>query len=263
MKKSFGQHFLTDKKYLQKILSSLSFKVDSTVLEIGAGSGILTIELAKQYNKVIAVEVERNVINKLKQAIKNNSLNNVEILEKSFLKLDLSLLCKNGFCVVGNIPYNISSKIITKLFGEFDKPACHLNNLNDVYLMLQYEVASRLIAKPSTKAYSPLSLYVQYFSEPEILFLVPSLAFIPKPKVNSAFVRLKPRKNLITLRDPLKLKSVIDISFQQRRKKVINPLSVLATKKTILRYFKENNIDENARAENLTFNDYIALSNLI
>jgi len=84
MKKSFGQHFLTDKKYLQKILSSLSFKVDSTVLEIGAGSGILTIELAKQYNKVIAVEVERNVINKLKQAIKNNSLNNVEILERVF-----------------------------------------------------------------------------------------------------------------------------------------------------------------------------------
>ena len=126
MKKSFGQNLLIDEQYLQKIIKAIDLESDDIVLEIGAGSGLLTLLLAKQVKKVFAVEPERDIVKKLKWNINHNKLTNIEIVENSFLKLDLCKLSNKPFKVIGNIPYNLTSKILLKLFGEMDTPADHL-----------------------------------------------------------------------------------------------------------------------------------------
>ena len=266
MKKSFGQHLLTDKNYLRKIIGPIDLKPQDTVLEIGSGTGLLTIELAKIAQKVYAVEIEKTILKKLKENIKINKLDNVEIIELDFLKLDLSSLTHNlsPLKIVGNIPYNITSKILLKLFGEIDNPASHLNLLKKAFLMLQYEVANRIVAKPNTKAYSPLTLLVQYFSKPEILFKVPATAFYPVPKVDSAFVVFNIKDKLPQARNQTLLKNIIRIAFQQRRKKLINSLSkLIEDKNLIIKTFDKLNLDHNLRAENLNFENYLALANSI
>ena len=244
MKKSFGQNLLIDEKYLHKIIEVTDLKPDDIVLEIGSGSGLLTVLLAKRVKKFFAVEPERNVLKSLKYNIHQNKLTNVEIVDKSFLKINLCELLNKPFKVVGNIPYNLTSKILLKLCGDWDSPASHLNNLSDVFLMLQLQVAERLVAKPGTKAYSPLTLLIQYFTEPEILFKVPSTAFSPTPKVESAFVHLKVKSKLQYLENPALLKKVIRSAFQQRRKKLVNALEKLfGDKKVVKEKFNELKLD--------------------
>lgn len=267
MKKSFGQNLLIDKNYLNKIIKVTNLSKNDTAIEIGAGSGLLTVELAKKVKKVYAIELEREILAKLKNNLKANNLDNVEIIEKSFLSLDLSTITSSSsspLTVIGNIPYNITSKILLKLFGEIDKPSPYLNNINKIYLMLQYEVAKRITAKPNTKDYSPLTLLVQFFSCPEILFEVPANTFYPKPKVNSAFVIFNIKKKLAEISNPFLLKKIIRTAFQQRRKKIINTLSVITDdKKQLSNILKISNINENLRPENLTLEDYIKITNLI
>ena len=261
MKKSFGQNLLIDKTFLEKIIQAVNLKSDDIVIEIGAGAGLLTCLLAKQVKKIFAVEPERDILKKLKYNIAQNKLTNVEIVENSFLKVDLCKLLNKPFKVVGNIPYNLTSKILLKLFGELDDPASHLESLTDVFLMLQLEVAERLTAKPDTKAYSPLTLLIQYYTEPEILFKVPFKAFLPVPKVESAFVHLKIKSKLHQIENPALLKKIIRTAFQQRRKKVINALEkIFPDKKFLERKFAELKLDFNLRAENLKFENYLLLS---
>lgn len=261
MKKSFGQNILTDKVILEKIINVVDLKPDDVVIEIGSGSGLLTVLLAKQVKKLFAVEPERYILKKLKECIIQNKLTNVEIIENSFLKIDLCKLTDKPFKVIGNIPYNLTSKILLKLFGEFDAPANHLKQLTEIYLMVQLEVAERLVAKPNTKAYSPITLLIQYFSEPEILFKVPSGAFLPPPKVESAFVRFQIKSKLQNIDDSLLLKKIIRTSFQQRRKKAINALEKFyPDKKYIEQKFIELNLEHNLRAENLSFQDFLRIA---
>ncbi len=262
MKKSFGQNLLIDESFLEKIINVVDLKSDD-VVEIGAGSGLLTCLLAKQAKKIFAVEPEHSILKKLNYNINQNKLKNVEILEKSFLKIDLSELSNKPFTIVGNIPYNLTSKILLKIFGELDKPSEHLRNIRDVYLMIQLEVAERLVAKPGTKAYSPFSILIQYYAEPEIMFKVPRTAFLPVPKVESAFIRLRVRPVLQNIENPALLKKVVDTAFQQRRKKIINALQKLfSDKNCIEQSFKKLNLDSNLRAENLSFNDFLSLAKI-
>ena len=263
MKKSFGQNLLINEKYLQKIIEVTDLKLDDIVLEIGSGSGLLTVLLAKRVKKVFAVEPERNILKSLKYNINQNKLTNIEIVENSFLKIDLCKISNKPFKVIGNIPYNLTSKILLKLFGELDAPASHLKYLEDIYLMLQLEVSERLTAKPNTKAYSPLTLLIQYFTEPEILFKVPSVAFSPAPRVESAFVHLKAKSKLQNIENPILLKNIIKTAFQQRRKKVINALEKIADKKFIEQKFDELGLNHNLRAENLTIKDYFNFTKLL
>lgn len=258
-KKSFGQNLLVDKIFLEKIISACNLKSDDTVIEIGSGSGLLTVPLAKQVKKVFAVEVERNILKKLKYNI--NQLTNIEIVESSFLKIDLARLSDVPFKIIGNIPYNLTSKILIKLFGELDAPASHLKYLKDIFLMVQLEVAKRLVAQPDTKAYSPLTILIQYFSNPAILFKVPQTAFMPAPKIESAFVHLKVKPNLQNINNPVLLKKVIKTAFQQRRKKIINSLKKLYSDKELTaQRLNELNLDHNLRAENLNFEDFLRIS---
>lgn len=259
MKKCFGQNLLSDKNYLEKIVDSIDLNPVDTILEIGSGSGLLTCLLASKVKKVLAVELERDILKKLK--ITTQSITNIEIINSDFLKLDLTEISNKPFKIIGNIPYNITSKILLKLFGEIDNPAKHLQFLEKVYLMVQLEVAERLVAKPNTKAYSPLTLLVQYFSSPEILFKVPKGAFFPVPKVDSAFVKFDMKKKLQPLKDPTLLKNIIRISFQQRRKKAINALNKLIEDKGLTeKVFNELHLSHNLRPENLSFEDFIKIS---
>ena len=261
MKKSFGQNLLVDNFFLEKIISAVNLKPDDIVVEIGSGSGLLTVLMAKQVKKVFAVEVERDILKKLEYNTNQNKLTNIEIIENSFLKIDLAGLSDTPFKVIGNIPYNLTSKILIKLFGEPGSPAGHLKYLKDIFLMVQLEVAERLAAQPDTKAYSPLTILVQYFSDPAILFKVPQTAFMPAPKVESAFVHLKVKPNLQNIDDPVLLKKVIKTAFQQRRKKIINSLEKLySSKELITQRLKELNLDHNLRAENLNFEDFLRIS---
>lgn len=261
MKKRFGQHLLTDITYLQKAFRSIELKPGCNILEIGAGSGLLTLLLSQKTKQVIAVEPERDILKNLKKNLSESNITNVEIVEEDFLKLDLEKIIDCKFIVVGNIPYYITSSILIKLFGEIDSPAKYLHNIESVSLMMQYEVAKRLIAKPSTKDYSPLTLLVQYFSNPEIVLKVPRQAFYPIPKVDSAFVRFKIKENLQKVKNPEILKSIIRIGFQQRRKKIINSLTKLyEDKKVVQEIFNKLNLDQNLRAENLSFHDFVAIS---
>lgn len=262
MKKQFGQHLLFDKNYLNKIIKNINLSQDDVVLEIGAGSGLLTCELAKVAKKVIAVEPEREILKKLKENLRINALSNVKVIESDFLKLNLKDLTKKQISVVGNIPYNITSLILIKLFGEIDKPAEHLKLLDKAYLMLQFEVAQRIVAKPGTKAYSPLTLLVQYFADPYILFKVPRTVFFPRPKVDSAFVVFNVKDKLQFVGAPGLLKNIIRTSFQQRRKKIINSLNKLYENKVLLmKVLNELNLDCDLRPEDLSMDQYLMLSN--
>ncbi len=261
MKKSFGQHLLVDKNHQKKIIDSMNLKPDETVLEIGSGTGIMTCLLSEKVKKVFAVEVERNVLKTLKENISANKVENVEIIESDFLKLDIEKLITQSFKIFGNIPYNITSKILLKIFGEIDFPASHLLSFKDVYLMMQLEVAQRLVAKPSTKEYSPLTLLIQYFSEPKILFKVPKGSFNPSPKVDSAFVSFIRKETLPRAKDMKLLKDIIRISFQQRRKNISNSLDKLFNDKQKIKLVLEKiGLKENLRAENLTLEDFIKLA---
>ena len=123
MKKSFGQHLLVDKHSLNQIIDSIDIKSTDIILEIGAGSGFLTCLLAEKARKVYAVEIERDIVKQLK--IKVSKFSNIEIIEKNFLKLNLANLVKKPFRIVGNIPYNITSKILLNIFGDYDSPGKH------------------------------------------------------------------------------------------------------------------------------------------
>lgn len=261
MKKSFGQHLLTDTSYLKKIISLIDLSDKDEVLEIGAGTGNLTYELSKKVKNVYAVELERTILKQLYSNLKSANVKNVEVIESNFLKIDLKSIFKEKFKIIGNIPYNITTPILLKILGDWGAPADHLDLLEDVYLMVQLEVAERFVAKPSTKAYSPISILIQYYCKPEILFKVPKVAFYPPPKVDSAFVRFKPNKNRETISNPEIVGKVIRTAFQQRRKKVINSLEKLFSEKSRLKeIFDKLKLDENLRAENLSIKDFISLA---
>lgn len=263
-RKSFGQHLLTDKNHLEKIISFLNLRSNDTVLEIGSGSGILTVPMASITKKVFAVEPERDILNELKENLKRNKLSNVEVVEKSFLKVDLNQMTDKPFKVIGNIPYNLTSKILIKLFGEIDEIPEHLKFIDEVFLLVQYEVAERIVAKPGTKAFSPLTLLVQYFTEPTILHKVPKQAFTPPPKVESAFVHFKMKEKLVPIKEAKLLKNLIRITFQQKRKKISNSMSNFFENKLALESTLNNlKIDKNLRPEDLSFEDYNKISEVI
>lgn len=262
MKKDFGQNLLVDNKYLNNILESLELSKKSVVFEIGSGSGILTNPLSRGVKKVYAIEVERDIIKSLQNNIGANNLSNVQVVENSILKIDFLEYEKDQFSIVGNIPYNITSKIILKIFGEIGSPSPHISHIEDIYLMVQYEVAERLCATKDTKAYSPISLLVGYYAEAELLFKVPASAFSPKPKVDSAFIRLKPKKNYLEVSNANLLKTIIRTVFQQRRKKIVNGISRLAgDKKLAEEILKTVSISKDLRPENLSLEDYIQITN--
>ncbi len=200
------QHFLTDKRILRRIAGYGMLNRSDTVLEIGAGYGNLTDELANKAGKVIAIEADAELAESLTR------FKNVEVITKDALRTEFPPFNK----VISNLPYSISSPLTFKLLGyKFDLGI----------LMYQYEFAKRMVALPNSKDYGRLSIAVQYYADAEILETVPRTAFSTAPEVRSAVVKLVPRPSLYKVEDGTFFMKFIGAAFSQRRKKLRNAIS--------------------------------------
>ena len=246
-KKALGQHFLNNKIVAEKIVESLSDY--QNILEIGPGTGILTQFLLKKKTDLRLVEIDNESVSFLISKLKINK--NI-IYNQDFLKLNLSELFENkNFSIIGNFPYNISSQILFKIIDNREL-------ISEMCGMFQYEVAERICEKEGTKKYGILSVLTQAFFDTKLLFEVPNKFFVPPPKVNSAVILLKRKKNLkINCNEKLFFK-IVKISFQQRRKTLRNSLKQLNLTDNL-----REHIIFDKRPEQLSVNQFIDLTNLI
>ena len=219
--KKFGQNFLIDTHVLDKIIQSANITKDDMVLEIGPGIGTMTQYLAQAAGKVIAVEIDKNLIPILEDTL--SGYDNVRVINEDVLKLDLKKLAdeeNNGkpVKVVANLPYYITTPIIMGLF-ENEGP------VESITVLVQNEVADRMQTGPGNKDYGALSLAVQYYADPYIVANVPPNCFMPRPKVGSAVIRLERHEHPpVEVRDEKLMFRVIRASFNQRRKTLANGL---------------------------------------
>lgn len=220
-KKSLGQHFLTDPNIIEKIAASVPAKKGDRVIEVGPGTGALTGVLLKHFAEVHAVELDQRAIGVLQEKYPALRLHHQNILDVDWEAFSIS---KEKTHVVGNLPYYITSPILFELLA-----ARHL--LAGAVLMMQKEVAERLVAAPGSKAYGILSVQTQLMSSPELLFPVSRHCFSPQPKVDSIMVRLTFNKPALACSDA-QLKTVVRTAFNQRRKKLSNALKPIVEKKS-------------------------------
>lgn len=262
-KKRFAQHWLKSEFVLNKIVEAAALKNSDRLLEIGPGTGNLTKRLLPHIDKLLAVEVDRNLCKKLVQNF--GKQDNFLLLEGDFLELNLAAILPNfpDFQtynkVVANIPYNITGPIIKKLLGTVSKP--NSNQLDSIVLLIQKEVGNRLVAKPSTKAFGALSVRVQYLANCEIITDVPAKAFYPPPKVDSVVVKLTPHLLENTAENPHFLETLIKLGFASRRKMLKNNLKSLIEPEKLTESLVNLNLNPQARAENLSLSEWILLSN--
>jgi 16S rRNA (adenine1518-N6/adenine1519-N6)-dimethyltransferase len=250
-KKFLGQNFLVDDNISKKIVRQLELKATDTVLEIGPGQGALTKNLAGFCKNYIAVEIDKNITESLKEKFGDKG----KILNEDFLKYDLTKI-KKPIKIIGNLPYNIASEILFKLFDNREK-------IQSAVLMVQKEFARRLVSSPNSKEYGIMSVQTQVFSKPKILFNVPPTVFFPKPKVESSVIKLDFSKNDYELLSRDSFKILVRTAFGKRRKTLKNSLKDLFEK--IGLDFDELDLFFNfsKRAENLCVADYVRLANLI
>jgi len=247
-KKKWGQNFLVDNNLLEKIINNVKIDSNENVLEIGPGQGALSEKLVGICNELHMVEIDRDLITILKE---HDKLSQAEIINQDILKVDLPTLDIKNPVVVGNIPYNITSPIVFWLIK-------HLASWNRAYLMVQKELAQRLTAKIGTKDYSRLTVMTSLYFDIKICFLISPNVFLPKPKVQSAFIEIIKKEN--SSHHNINLKSfdqVVRMAFNQRRKMLRNSLSSLNID------IKNCGIDFTERPEQLSVEDFIEISNNI
>jgi len=257
-KKSLGQHFLNDPRAIQRIVDSLDLGVTDTILEIGCGTGALTERLAERTRRYLGVELDARLFTVVDQAMASPRaiFFNQDILTLNWEKLQAEHLQSGGkFKVVGNLPYNISSPIISRL-------AQHASAIEMAVIMLQAEVADRLTALPGSKDYGVLTLLGQYYFACKFLFFVRPGAFTPQPKVVSKVVRLTPRPDrpLLPAQEGLFL-GFVKRCFSQRRKTLLNCLKGPQEVDTgkLKEFLKARGYTVDVRAERISLDDFIAL----
>ena len=249
-----GQSFLIDKNIRDKILDHVRISSRDTVVEIGPGFGELTAGLAASAKRVIAIEKDKLVAELLKTDIKK--LTNVFVLNEDFLKSDLVNLSFGEKAVIyGNLPYYITSPIIDKLLHS-------LGFISDIYLVVQKEVGERIAALPGSKAIGRLSYYVQYHTDPKLLFTIKKGSFFPAPKVDSVFLHMSVRqKKKVRVNNESLMFDLIKKAFTQRRKTLLNSLSGLGPEKPALAKVLESaNIPKNARPETLSLESFALIA---
>ena len=260
--KKFGQNFLIDTHVLDKIISAAGITKEDCVLEIGPGIGTMTQYLAEHAGRVVAVEIDTNLLPILDETLKG--YDNVTVINNDILKLDINKLVDeyNGgrpIKVVANLPYYITTPIIMGLF-EGDVP------IDNVTVMVQKEVADRMQVGPGSKDYGALSLAVQYYAEPYIVANVPPNCFIPRPNVGSAVIRLTRYKEPpVKVEDPKLMFKLVRASFNQRRKTLQNGLNnspdIPYTKEQIVEAIESLQVSPSVRGEALTLEQFARLSN--
>ena len=260
-KKRLGQNFLINGEVIANIIDYAEISPEDTVIEIGPGVGFVTEQLVKHAKHVIAIELDEEAVKELQKL----NAPNLTIIHKDILKTDLSELCEGKVKVVANIPYYITSPIIAHLLGEIDDlENKNRNKITDILLMLQEEVARRMVAteKSPSKQYGLLTILSQFWADVEIKELVGRRSFYPAPKVNSALVKLTVRENpKLELSDYTHFRKTIKAAFSQRRKNIKNCLlSGGFSKENIQRAMQELGLDENTRGEKLSIEDFGSLS---
>lgn len=262
--KRFGQNFLVDTHVLEKIIQAAGLTKEDLVLEIGPGIGTMTQYLAENAGRVMAVEIDSNLIPILKETLKD--YDNVTVINEDILKVDVAALAEqyNGgrpIKVVANLPYYITTPIIMGLF-ESQVP------IDNITVMVQKEVAERMQAGPGTKNYGALSLAVQYYAEPYIVANVPPNCFIPRPSVGSAVIRLtRHGKKPVEVKDEKLMFALIRASFNQRRKTLQNSLNNSAelsfSKEEIGEAIEKMGLSPSVRGEALTLEQFAKLADVL
>lgn len=261
MQKKYGQNFLIDANILTKIVEAAQITKEDTVLEIGPGIGTMTQYLAEAADRVIAVEIDRDLIPILEETLA--PYDNVSLSCADILKVDLTkLVNENGggpLKVVANLPYYITTPIIMALFES------HIP-LTSITVMVQSEVADRMQTGPGSKDYGALSLAVQYYAKPEIVARVPASCFTPRPNVDSTVVRLvKHEKPPVKAEDEDWLFGIIRASFNQRRKTLANGLANaggLGVSREQVEFVLEGmGLSKTVRGETFTLERFAELSN--
>lgn len=251
-RKRFGQNFLEDQAIISRIISGINPREGDRVVEIGPGLGAITEHLLEELDgKLDVVELDRDLIPVLRTKFFNYS--DFTIHEADALKFDFNALCseQTPLRVVGNLPYNISTPLIFHLLEN-------ITHLKDMHFMLQKEVVERMAAMPGDSHYGRLGIMCQYFCRVQPLFLVPPEAFSPKPKVDSAIVRLTPHS---TLPHPVesieRLQNIVKHVFTKRRKTLRNAIAGVLPMEAL----EQLDIDAGLRPENLSLGDYAKLAN--
>lgn len=247
-KKFLGQHFLTDLSVAERIADTLKDYVGTPVLEVGPGMGVLTQYLIAKGHDLKVVELDRESVDYLHA---NFPELEGKVIGEDFLQLDLASMYDGQFCIIGNYPYNISSQIFFKVLDYRDQVVCCSG-------MLQKEVAERIAAGPGSKTYGILSVLLQAWYDIEYLFTVSEHVFNPPPKVKSGVIRLV-RNNVRELGcDESMFKTIVKLSFGQRRKTLRNSLRSFAKNPEVL-----TNEIFNKRPEQLSVAEFICLTNLL
>jgi 16S rRNA (adenine1518-N6/adenine1519-N6)-dimethyltransferase len=249
-KKRFGQNFLQDENILNKIVKEINPLPDDLIIEIGPGYGSLTHKLLKESKKLIAIEIDNNLADKLKKTIPE-----LNLINDDFLEIDLSKLTAQGkkLRIAGNIPYNITSPILFKLIenNEF---------IDDAVFMVQLEVAKRMTSSRGTKDYGILSVLLKYFTETKLCFKISPNVFFPKPQVYSALVHIHFKELEESKEFQQTFIQIVKAAFGNRRKTLKNSFSnsIFAVNN-----FSESGIDLSLRAEQLEVSDFIKLTNTL
>jgi 16S rRNA (adenine1518-N6/adenine1519-N6)-dimethyltransferase len=245
-RKRFGQHFLTDRHYLARIVEAIAPQPREALVEIGPGTGLLTAELVPRLEHLHVVEIDRD----LAAALRNRfDPRQVTVHEADALEFDFAAL-PAPLRVVGNLPYNVSTPILFRIAGLADR-------VRDCTFMLQKEVVDRMVATPATADYGRLSVMLQYRFEMHRLMRVPPGAFTPPPKVESSVVRMVPLGGARPVaRDEATFGRVVAAAFSQRRKTLRNAVRALADEAA----FERAGIDPRRRGETLSVREFIALA---
>lgn len=261
--KSLGQNFLVDCNIINNIVDLGNVTKDDIVIEIGPGIGNMTKELAKRAGKVIAIEIDKRLIDALKENL--NEFDNVEIINQDILKVDMNAIvdktCGSRVKVVANLPYYITTPIIMLLLEKE-------LGIDKMVFMIQKEVANRMIAKEGTKEYGALTVAVNFYATVDVAFIVSANCFVPRPKVDSAVVCLDishvPKVDICSKEI---FRKTVRAAFGQRRKTLLNALSssmgVGISKDDYRKILKKIGIEENVRGETLTLHQFAKLSNEI
>lgn len=259
--KDLGQNFLIDDNVIENIVESAEINEKDFVIEIGPGLGTLTSRLVEKAGKVIAIELDKKMLQILNDRFA--LYNNFSFINEDVLKVDLNNLIQQENTqnytvkIVANLPYYITTPIVMKLLEE-------KLNIESITVMIQKEVADRLTETPGGKNTGAITYCVYYYAEPQEVLTVPNTSFVPEPKVNSEVIKLNIRKEPpVALRDEKIFFKVVKASFMQRRKTLLNGLANagIASKEKLKEILQELNLSENVRGESLSIEQFAEIAN--
>ena len=266
LSKSLGQNFITDGNVIDSIIEGAGVGPDDLVIEIGPGIGVLTAAAAESAAKVVAIEIDSRLIPILEETLAE--YDNIEVINRDILKTDLNEIVEEqvragaftgAVRIIGNLPYYITTPIIMQIFESGVKA-------DSVTVMMQKEVAERIEAGPGSKTYGAISACVQYYCDVEMITKVPKEVFVPRPKVDSAVLNFKIRKEKpAQLKDEKVFFACIKAGFGKRRKTLLNSLSGVCglDKSSVGEILGEAGIDPSRRAETLGIEEFAAIANLV